>query len=60
MLWVNYLWYVCYKLSHRMDKTAYVQTYTMRPLVIRLMNFIQLNKIPSGNMVIVAIMSYWL
>ena len=43
----------------RMDKTAYVQTYTMRPLVdTRLMNMIQLNNIPSGNMVIVAIMSY--
>ncbi len=45
--------------KNRMDKTAYVQTYTMRPLVdTRLMNMIQLNKIPSGNMVIVAIMSY--
>ena len=44
---------------HRMDKTAYVQTYTMRPLVdTRLMNFINLHKIPSGNIVIVAIMSY--
>jgi DNA-directed RNA polymerase II subunit RPB2 len=44
---------------HRMDKTAYVQTYTQRPLVdTRLMNFINLNKIPSGNIVIVAIMSY--
>ena len=43
----------------RMDKTAYVQTYTMRPLVdTRLMNIINLNKIPSGNMVIVAIMTY--
>ena len=42
-----------------MDKTAYVQTYTQRPLVdTRLMNFINLNKIPSGNIVIVAIMSY--
>ena len=45
--------------QNRMDKTAYVQTYTMRPLVdTRLMNMIKLNKIPSGNMVIVAIMSY--
>ena len=44
---------------HRMDKTAYVQTYTMRPLVdTRLMNLINLHKIPSGNIVIVAIMSY--
>jgi len=43
----------------RMDKTAYVQTYTMRPLVdTRLMNIINLNKIPSGSMVIVAIMAY--
>ena len=43
----------------RMDKTAYVQTYTMRPLVnTRLMNFINLHKIPSGSTVIVAIMSY--
>lgn len=45
--------------EHRMDKTAYVQTYTMRPLVdTRLMNIIQLNKIPSGSMVVVAIMTY--
>jgi DNA-directed RNA polymerase II subunit RPB2 len=45
--------------QNRMDKTAYVQTYTMRPLVdTRLMNMIKLNKIPSGSMVIVAIMSY--
>ena len=45
--------------KNRMDKTAYVQTYTMRPLVdTRLMNMIQLNNIPSGNMVIVAIMCY--
>ena len=45
--------------QNRMDKTAYVQTYTMRPLVdTRLMNFIKLNKIPSGCMVMVAIMTY--
>ena len=45
--------------QNRMDKTAYVQTYTMRPLVdTRIMNMIHLNKIPSGNMVIVAIMTY--
>ena len=45
--------------QNRMDKTAYVQTYTMRPLVdTRLMNMIQLNNIPSGSMVIVAIMCY--
>ena len=43
----------------RMDKTAYVQTYSMRPLVdTRIMNFINLHKIPSGEMVIVAIMTY--
>ena len=43
----------------RMDKTAYVQTYTMRPFVdTRLMNIINLNKIPSGSNVIVAIMTY--
>ena len=45
--------------THRMDKTAYVQTYTMRPLVdTRVMNMINLNKLPSGTNVIVAIMSY--
>lgn len=43
----------------RMDKTAYVQTYTQRPLVdTRIMNIINLNKIPSGCMVIVAIATY--
>ena len=43
----------------RMDKTAYVQTYTARPIVdTRIMNFIKLNKIPSGFNAIVAIMSY--
>ena len=45
--------------QNRMDKTAYVQTYTTRPLVdTRLMNMIQLNKIPSGHNVVVAIMTY--
>ena len=45
--------------SKRMDKTAYVLSYPMRPLVdTRVMNFIQLHKIPSGCPVIVAIMSY--
>jgi len=44
--------------SMRMDKTAYVLTYPMRPLVdTRVMNFIHLHKIPSGAPVIVAIMS---
>ena len=43
----------------RMDKTAYVLTYPMRPLVeTRVMNMIELNKIPSGCQVIVAIMSH--
>ena len=43
----------------RMDKTAYVQTYTMRPLVdTRIMNYINLHKIPSGSIVNVAIMTY--
>ena len=45
--------------SMRMDKTAYVLTYPMRPLVdTRVMNFIHLHKIPSGSPVIVAIMSH--
>ncbi len=45
--------------KNRMDKTAYVQTYTMRPLVdTRIMNIINLNKIPSGSMVVVAIACY--
>ena len=45
--------------KNRMDKTAYVQTYTTRPIVdTRLMNMVNLNKIPSGQMVIVAIMTY--
>jgi len=45
--------------DQRMDKTAYVLTYPMRPLVdTRLMSFIKLNEIPAGNQVIVAIMSY--
>ena len=43
----------------RMDKTAYVLTYPMRPLVdTRIMNIIKLNTIPSGCQVIVAIASY--
>ena len=43
----------------RMDKTAYVQTYTMRPLVdTRIMNYINLHKIPSGSIVCVAIMTF--
>jgi len=43
----------------RMDKTAYVLTYPARPLVdTRLMGMIQLDKIPSGTPVIVAIMTH--
>jgi len=43
----------------RMDKTAYVQTYTTRPLVdTRIMNIMNLHKIPSGCMIIVAIGVY--
>lgn len=45
--------------TRRMDKTAYVLTYPMRPLVdTRLMNIINVNKIPSGENVIVAIATY--
>ena len=42
--------------ENRMDKTAYVLSYPMRPLVdTRIMNILNLNQIPSGEMVIVAI-----
>jgi DNA-directed RNA polymerase beta subunit len=45
--------------DNRMDKTAYVLNYPMRPLVdTRLMNLIRLNQIPSGGQVIVAIMTH--
>ena len=45
--------------ENRMDKTAYVLNYPARPLVdTRIMNMIQLNKIPSGTNVIVAIMTH--
>ena len=45
--------------ENRMDKTAYVLNYPMRPLVdTRIMNMIQLNKIPSGSQMIVAIMTH--
>ena len=43
----------------RMDKTAYVLNYPMRPLVdTRVMNLIHINNIPSGSTVVVAIMSH--
>ena len=45
--------------NNRMDKTAYVLNYPTRPLVdTRLMNMIELNKIPSGTNVVVAIMTH--
>jgi len=45
--------------DNRMDKTAYVMTYPMRPLVdTRVMNMIELNQIPSGCQIIVAIMTH--
>jgi DNA-directed RNA polymerase beta subunit/intein/homing endonuclease len=43
----------------RMDKTSYVLSYPSRPLVdTRIMNFLHLNKIPSGCQIHVAIMSH--
>jgi DNA-directed RNA polymerase II subunit RPB2 len=43
----------------RMDKTAYVLNYPSRPLVdTRVMDMIQINKIPSGFNAIVAIMTH--
>lgn len=43
----------------RLDKTAYVLNYPMRPLVdTRVMNLLKLNKVPSGEQVIVAIMTH--
>jgi hypothetical protein len=45
--------------DQRMDKTAYILNYPGRPLVdTRLMNFIKLNKIPSGTQIHVAIMTH--
>ena len=45
--------------TSRMDKTSYILAYPMRPLVdTRLMNFVKLNGIPSGEMAIVAIATY--
>ena len=43
----------------RMDKTAYILNYPTRPLIdTRMMDFLQLNTIPSGCQIHVAIMSY--
>jgi len=45
--------------DQRMDKTSYVLNYPSRPLVdTRLMNFINLNRIPSGTQIHVAIMTH--
>lgn len=45
--------------DERMDKTAYVLNYPGRPLVdTRIMNFLHLNKIPSGTQIHVAIMTH--
>jgi DNA-directed RNA polymerase beta subunit len=45
--------------ENRMDKTAYVLNYPMRPLVdTRIMNIIKLNEIPSGSQLVVAIMTH--
>ena len=46
-------------IDKRMDKTAYVLNYPSRPLVdTRVMNFLHLNKIPSGTQIHVAIMTH--
>ncbi len=43
----------------RLDKTAYVLNYPMRPLVdTRIMTLLHLQKIPSGSTIMVAIMTY--
>jgi len=45
--------------ENRMDKTAYLLNYPTRPLVdTRIMNMIELNKIPTGTNLIVAIMTH--
>ena len=45
--------------ENRMDKTAYILNYPMRPLVeTRIMDLIHLSKIPSGSQLIVAIMTH--
>ena len=47
------------EVNERMDKTTYVLNYPTRPLVdTRIMNLINLNKIPSGCQIHVAIMSH--
>jgi DNA-directed RNA polymerase II subunit RPB2 len=45
--------------DQRMDRSSYVLTYPMRPLVdTRLSNMLKLDRVPSGEQVHVAIMSY--
>ena len=45
--------------ENRMDKTAYLLNYPMKPLVdTRIMNMIHLNQIPAGTNLIVAIMTH--
>ncbi len=45
--------------NKRMDRTSYVLNYGMKPLVeTRLMNMLELSNMPSGNQVIVAIMTH--
>ena len=45
--------------DRRMDKTSYILSYPSKPLVeTRLMNFIHLDKIPSGAQIHVAIMTH--
>ena len=45
--------------NKRMDKTAYILNYQMKPLVeTRIMNMLKMNNLASGNQVIVAIMTH--
>jgi hypothetical protein len=49
----------CMNYDKRMDKTTYILNNPTRPLVdTRIMEFLQLNRIPSGCQIHVAIMSY--
>ena len=45
--------------NKRMDKTGYILSYPMKPLVdTRIMNMLKISKLSSGNQVIVAIMTH--
>ena len=45
--------------NKRMDKTGYILSYPMKPLVeTRIMNMLKINTLSSGNQVIVAIMAH--